>query len=83
MTDFTVSITDPAELEAITWAREHYNERLPKGEDGQPVDPLPDDNAYMQFVMGAAVKSYAQQKAIADAVGGMPLAATLAAAGSR
>lgn len=29
MTDFIVTITDPAQLDGITWAREQYNVSLP------------------------------------------------------
>jgi hypothetical protein len=36
MTDFTVTITDPLELEGITWAREQYNATIP------PPPPPPD-----------------------------------------
>jgi len=35
MTDFIVTITDPAELAGITWAREQYNASLPP----PPVPP--------------------------------------------
>lgn len=65
MADFTITITDPVDLEGITWARQQYNYALPVGEDGQPVNPLNDDAAYVQFVMSSAAHSYAQQKAMA------------------
>lgn len=63
MTDFTVTITDEAELAGITWSREQYNERAPMLPNGQPSGtPIETDEAYMQFVMGNAAKSYVIQK---------------------
>jgi len=64
MADFTVTITEQADLDGITWAREQYNNSLPKDEEGNPIDPLADDAAYVQFVMSSAAHSYAQQKAM-------------------
>lgn len=76
MTDFTISITEQAELDGITWAREQHNReaeataRPPAEEGGDPVYepgmPLTaTDNDYVQWVMQAAAKSYAAQKAAA------------------
>jgi hypothetical protein len=45
LTDFTVTITDPAQLAGITWARESYNATLPP--DLPPPEPPPDTVAGM------------------------------------
>jgi hypothetical protein len=65
MADFTVTITDDADVAGITWAREQYNSTLPKDDEGNPIDPLNTDAAYVQFVMASAAHSYATQKAMA------------------
>jgi hypothetical protein len=65
--DFTVTITDPADLAGITAAREAYNAALPvpeavEGEEpGLPAGYLATDEEYVQFVMAHAAKSYARQ----------------------
>lgn len=55
MTDFVVTITDPAHLAGITWARE------------QAVEPLATDADYVQWVMAEAAASYAEQQYMAEA----------------
>lgn len=61
--DFVVTITDPAALAGITWARENHNAPIQTGEDGEPVTPpLATDQDYVQWVMAEAAASYAQQK---------------------
>ena len=59
MTKFTVEITDKAQLAGITAAREAYNASLPEGDDAPA--PLANDAEYVQFVMGMAAQSYANQ----------------------
>ena len=64
MTQFTVTITDPAHLDGLTAARAAYNEGLTVAE-GETLEANPDyiatDEAYVQFVMGRAAESYAAQ----------------------
>jgi hypothetical protein len=75
MTDFIVTITDPIQLEGITWAREQYNATLPPPPPpSEPSDtvtggmtetvtpPVESDEAYVQRVMEQAAISYADQK---------------------
>lgn len=63
MTDFTVTITDPAQLDGITWSRQQHNASIPRDNEGNPLEPLiEDDPAYVQFVMEGAAASYAYQK---------------------
>ena len=67
MADFTVTITDQAELDGITWAKDAHNAQaeMVKGDapDYSPDCPLIDsDQAYVQWVMQNAAKSYARQK---------------------
>jgi len=71
MTDFVVTITDPVQLAAITWAREQYNASLPPappppeegGEPGEPpIPPIETDAEYVQWVMEQAVVSYSDQQ---------------------
>lgn len=59
MTKFTIEITAAAQLAGITAAREAYNAALPEGADAPA--PLATDEAYVQFVMDSASKSYANQ----------------------
>jgi hypothetical protein len=69
MTDFFVAITDPAQLQGITWAREQYNAALPPPTDPpdpEAVPPIETDQDYMNWVMTQAAVSYAQQKVDAD-----------------
>lgn len=76
MTQFTITITDPAQLAGITAARAAFNDGLTlagaqgvEGEEGyvpaQTLEAHPDfiasDQAYVQFVMGRAAESYARQ----------------------
>ena len=39
MTDFIVTITDPLQLEGITWAREQYNATIPPPPPEMPDPP--------------------------------------------
>ena len=56
--DFTVTITDPAELAGITYARGLYNA-------ANPGAPLATDGAYVSWVMRQAAKDYGRAKAVA------------------
>lgn len=67
---FTVDITDPKQIAAITAAREAYNAGLPEqtrqvGAVTEPVTPKPGtlatDAEYVQFVMASAADSYTKQ----------------------
>jgi len=73
--DFTISITDPAQLAGISWAREQHNATLtppdpPPPEEGEEAPPPPEppaglcetDADYVQWVMEQAAASYAQQQ---------------------
>jgi hypothetical protein len=62
MTDFTISITDQAQLDGITWAREQHNAALPTDDAGEPVGALADDADFIEFVMQGAADSYARQQ---------------------
>ena len=67
MTTFTVETTDEAHLAGITAARTAYNNSLPENitdEEGNEIpnpDILETDADYVQFVMGKAAESYANQ----------------------
>lgn len=54
--EFTIMINEKSHLEGITWARERYNEN--KAVENQ----LATDADYVQFLVEAAVRSYAVQK---------------------
>lgn len=64
MTQFSITITDPAHLAGITAARAAYNEGLAVAE-GETLEAHPDfianDEAYVQFVMARAAESYSRQ----------------------
>jgi hypothetical protein len=60
MTDYTVSIIDPAYVAGITAAREAYNAALPVDQD-PPAVPLATNADYVQFVMAHAAEGYAKQ----------------------
>jgi len=54
---FTIEINEQSHLEGITKAREAYNASL--ADDS--ADRLNADSEYVQFVMGKAAESYANQ----------------------
>jgi hypothetical protein len=66
MTDFTVTITDPAQLAGITWACEQHNATLPPVAEGDEPAPPFDDAAYIQWVIEQAAISYADQQLRAE-----------------
>jgi len=70
MTDFVVTITDQAQLDGITWAREQYNLALPAVPDNMsdipPTPAIDTDEEYVQHVMEHAAMSYADQKLRAE-----------------
>jgi len=80
MTDFIVSITEPAHLDGITWARDAHNveaEQL-RGEAPEYRPDMPfieTDDGYVQWVMERAAASYAQQQALAPLMPPPPEAA--------
>lgn len=64
MTEFIVTIVDPAHLAGITAARLDYNSTLPVevDEHGESSTPglIETDAEYVQFVMAHAAESYAE-----------------------
>ena len=74
MTKFTVDITDPVSLAAITEVRKiHNNSLIPeKDQDGEPLpiethpDYLATDNDYIEMVITSAAQSYANQLGITN-----------------
>ncbi len=58
----TLEVTDPADHEAVTWARERYNESPETDENGDPV-LIETDEEYILFVARRAIDSYRAQKA--------------------
>lgn len=67
---FTVDITDPKQIAAITAAREAYNAALPEqtrvvAGSAEGITPKPgtlaSDAEYVQFVMASAADSYTKQ----------------------
>lgn len=67
MTTFNITIEESSHLAGITAAREAYNQSLPEtitDEEGNEIDNpaiLETDAEYVQFVMGKAAESYANQ----------------------
>jgi hypothetical protein len=56
MAKFTVTLTDPAQLAAMTAARLRHNSRLPKD-----AMPFFSDNEYIQFMVEKAADRYAKE----------------------
>jgi len=54
---FSIEITEQSHLDGITKAREAYNAALADDSD----DKINTDAEYVQFVMGKAAESYANQ----------------------
>ncbi len=73
MTDYTVTITDAAQVAGITAAREAYNAALPDyvdeetGEATTHPDTLDTDAAYVQHVVSAAAANYAARYGVTEA----------------
>lgn len=65
--EVTLTVTEQADLDALTWARERYNEQPATDADGEPV-LMPDNASYVLFVARSAIDSYKVQKLQAERV---------------